>query len=136
MRLKLIGSMLLVPVLALAGCQSLGLSDGSFATRVLAGLNCVTAITAAGGVVAADPDLGVSTVTDALNAINKVASGPALQTALAACQDTFKYIAQDSAGLKSMVESKGEPAPQRKARMARVSAKAQADPVVVKVPLR
>jgi hypothetical protein len=136
--MKVFVSLLLVSVLTLVGCASIGGSEG-FATRVLAGLNCVGAITAAGGVVTADPDLGFSTATDALNAINKVATGPGFQTAMAACQDTFKYIAQDAAGLKTMVDAKvtapTEPPAQRKARLSR-DMKAQAGPVVVRVPLK
>lgn len=130
---------LFVPVAVIAtACATLGGSEG-FATRVLAGLNCVAAITAAGGQVAADPDLGFSTATDAFNAINKVASGPGLQAAMAACADTFKYLAEDMTGAKTLLSEKAastENVAQRKARMARVTAKAQATPVVVKVPIR
>jgi hypothetical protein len=123
----------------LTGCASIGGPEG-FTTRVLAGLTCVSAITAAGAQVSADPDLGFATATDALNAINKIASGPGLQTALSACQDTFRFVAEDTAGLLAMTEAKAaapsEPPAQRKARMSRNVGKAQAAPVKVLVPLR
>ena len=131
-------ALILFAFVALTGCASMGGSEG-FTTRVLAGLNCLGAITAAGGQVAADPDLGFSTATDALTAINKVATGPGLQTAMGACQDTFKYVAEDAKGLTTMLEAKAtspvEPALQRKARLTRTLPKAQAGPVVVRVPI-
>lgn len=130
---------ILVVVVAFTGCASIGGSEG-FATRALAGLGCIAAIGAAGGQVATDPELGVSTVGDAFNAISKVASGPGLTNAMAACQDSFKYLAEDLAGAKAMVEAKvtnPEPAPQRKARLASViPSKGQINPVVVKIPLK
>ena len=124
-------------VVLAAGCAGLSGSEGF--VRVLAGLNCVAAITAAGGSVAADPDLGFSTALDALTAINKIATGPGLQTAMSACADTFKYLAEDMAGLKGMVNAKTvstEPVAARRARMARIVPPAQASPVLVRVPLR
>lgn len=138
--MRFLVALILAVMVALTGCASLGGSDG-FATRVLAGLTCVAAITAAGQQVTADPDLGFATATDALTAITKVASGPGLQSAMGACAETFKYIAEDVAGAKQLLEAKAtapaEPPAQRKARIAaRVTAKAQAAPVVVKVPLK
>ena len=135
---RLIALAVLLPF-TLSGCASIGGSEG-FATRVLAGLNCVAAITAAGGAVAADPDLGFSTAGDALNAINKIATGPGLQTAMAACADTFKFVAEDVKGALAMAEAKAaapaEPVAQRRARLARNLPKPASGPVVVKVPLR
>lgn len=137
--MKILLSLLLVTALTLTGCASLGGSEG-FATRVLAGLQCVGAITAAGGQVASDPDLGFSTAADAFTAINKVATGPGLQTAMVACADTFKYLAEDVAGAKALLEAKitapAEPPAQRKARLSRNLPKAQQAPVIVRVPLR
>ncbi|HJR01818.1 MAG TPA: hypothetical protein VKA83_09315 [Methylomirabilota bacterium] len=131
-------ALLLVVMLFLAACASIGGAPG-FTTRVLAGLGCVAAITAAGGQVAADPDLGFATATDALNAINKVATGPGLSSAMTACQETFRYLSEDFAGMKAMVEAKAtapaEPPAQRKARLSQ-GVKAQSAPVVVKVPLK
>lgn len=137
--MRYIVSLVLVVALALTGCASMGGSEG-FATRVLAGLQCVGAITAAGGQVASDPDLGFSTAADAFSAINKVATGPGLTTAMAACADTFKYLADDVAGaaamLKVKAETVAEPAAQRKARMSNAVPKAQQGPVIIRVPLQ
>lgn len=128
----------LVLMFLLAACAMIGGAPG-FTTRVLAGLGCVAAITQAGGQVAADPDLGFATATDALNAINKVATGPGLNSAMTACQETFRYLSEDFAGMKAMIEAKAtapaEPPAQRKARLGR-GLKAQAGPVKVQVPLK
>jgi hypothetical protein len=130
---------LVLVAFTVTGCASIGGPEG-FTTRVLAGLACVTAITAAGQQVAADPDLGFSTAVDALNAVNKIASGPGLNAAMSACQETFRYVAEDMAGLKAMLEQKAtapaEPPAARRARLARDLPKPASGPVVVKVPLR
>lgn len=122
------------------GCTTLGLGTGDAATRILAGLQCVAAITAAGGQVTSDPDLGFATATDAFNAINKVATSPGLSAAMAACSDTFSYLSQDLAGavamLKTKTEAPAEPPAQRKARLAKVVPKPQMGPVKVVVPLK
>ena len=119
------------------GCASL--TGESVATRVLAGLQCVAAITAAGGQVATDPDLGFATAADAFAAIGKLASGPALSNAITACRETFKYLGEDVAGATTLLEAKAtspEPPAQRRARMRSAVTPAQQGPVVVKIPLK
>jgi hypothetical protein len=127
--MKRIIAITVVCVIALTGCGLFSGEGPDFATRVLAGLQCVGAITSAGGQVLVDPDLGFATAVDAFNAISKLATSPGLTAAMAVCKDTFGYLAEDFKGATAMLENKStsvaEPAAQRKARLSKGLPKAQ-----------
>jgi hypothetical protein len=126
---------------ALAGCSSIpGLSSGdAFTTRIQAAGPCVAAIIAGGLSAAADPELGFVTASDAAQSVAKIATGPALATALAACKTTIDLAGEDLQGAIAMIKNKAttaEPAPQRKARLAKLAPKAAGpEPIRVHVPL-
>lgn len=138
--LKIAVSLLLVTITALSGCSLINGTGPDAATRILAGLDCVAALASIGAPLAVDPDLGVATATDAFNAVQKITDASKQALANNACAATLAYAVQDMKGAISMVQNKvttpTEPAPQRKARMTASLPKAQATPVVVRVPLR
>lgn len=139
--LRLCTALILALVIGLTGCAGIpGLSSAdAFTTRIQAAGPCVAALVAGGLSVAADPELGFVTASDAAQSVAKIATGPALSTALAACKTTIDLAGEDLQGAIAMIKSKAttaEPAPQRKARLATLAPKAAGpDPVRVKIPL-
>jgi hypothetical protein len=89
------------------GCASLGgFGKADQATRFLADVACVTAVTAAYGEIAGDPSInGARTVTDVIMAIQKVGSGAMPKAVMDACAESFSYASKDMAGLMAQINA-------------------------------
>ncbi len=134
-----IAVLLFIP-LALAGCGLFTSMPGGpdTATRVMAGLDCLSAVALTGAPVATDPTLGFSTALDVFNAISKITNAVMQASANQACKDTLNLVGKDAAGAVAMIGAQvksTETPPQRKARLSTLAPKAQAGPVILQVPL-
>lgn len=89
-------------------CSTLGIGQPDQATRWLADIACVTAVTQAIGEVSGDPSVGgAKTVLDVVNVINKVGTSNVPATVLSACKDTISHLGEDAAGAAALL--KGAP---------------------------
>lgn len=128
---------LLLPM-TLSGCASIGalFGKGDSATRYLADIACVTAVSKAYGTVAGDPSLngGVS-VQGVVAKIAEYGTSTMPAEVIGACAESFKFADADLAGLIAQIKgaplaAPTDPAPKTKG-VPKMAAKAPVPPTLV-----
>lgn len=125
-------------LLTVTGCASIGalMGKGESATRYLADIACVTAVSKAYGTVTGDPSLnGGVTIQSVLAKIAEYGTSTMPADVISACAESFKFADADLAGLIAQIKgapvaAPTDPTPKTKG-VPKMAAKAPAPPAMV-----